>query len=68
VGSLVLVGASLAVYPAWLGEWSAALHAGRTYHAPFSRPGGWVLLLAALRWRRPEARLLLAIHCIPLRS
>jgi hypothetical protein len=27
--------------------------------------GGFLLLLAALRWRRPEARLLLAVACVP---
>lgn len=65
VGCIVLLGVSLAVYPSWPGEWRIALHAARTYHAPLSRPGGWVLLLAALRWRRPEARLLMAMACIP---
>jgi hypothetical protein len=29
------------------------------------RPGGFILLLAALRWRRPEARVLLAAALIP---
>jgi hypothetical protein len=29
------------------------------------RPGGFLLPLALLRWRRPEARLLLALACVP---
>jgi hypothetical protein len=29
-------------------------------------PGGALVLLALLRWRRPEARLLAAMACIPL--
>ena len=29
------------------------------------RPGGVLLLLALLRWRRPEARLLAALACVP---
>ncbi len=34
-------------------------------HAPIMRPWGILLLLAALRWRRPDARLLLAMACVP---
>jgi hypothetical protein len=33
--------------------------------APVMRPGGFLLLLALLRWRRPEARLLAGLACIP---
>jgi hypothetical protein len=33
--------------------------------APVMRPGGLLLLLAALRWRRPDARLLLGLSLIP---
>jgi hypothetical protein len=30
-----------------------------------ARPGGFLLLLALSRWRRPEARLLAAMACVP---
>ena len=33
--------------------------------APVTLPGGALVLLAGLRWRRPEARLLLAMACLP---
>lgn len=33
--------------------------------APVTRPGGLLLLLAVWRWKRPEARLLLGLSCIP---
>jgi hypothetical protein len=33
--------------------------------APVTRAGGPLLLLALLRWRRPEARLLAALACVP---
>lgn len=36
-----------------------------TFLAPVSRFGGVLLLLAALRWRRPEARYLLVLAFIP---
>lgn len=39
--------------------------APRPYLAPILQPGGAFLVLALLRWRRPEARLLLALACMP---
>ena len=33
--------------------------------APIMRPGGPLPALALLAWRRPEARLLLALGCVP---
>jgi hypothetical protein len=33
--------------------------------APVLRPGGWLLLLALIRWRTPEGRLLAALACVP---
>lgn len=57
---------SLAVQPDWPGEWWRALPPDHSPMAPpILRPFGFVLLLAALRWRTPEGRLLLAIACIP---
>ena len=39
---------------------------GSPVHAPpLLRPGGFLLLAALLRWRRPEARLLAALCCLP---
>src|SRR4029079_16871833 len=33
--------------------------------APALLPGGFTVLLALTRWRRPEARLLVALACVP---
>lgn len=57
---------SFIVMPNWLGAWRDA-----TRDAPHIRPlaatfGGPLLLLAAFRWRRPEARLLLALALVPM--
>ena len=30
-----------------------------------ARPGGFLLFLALIRWRKPEARLLAAMACVP---
>jgi hypothetical protein len=57
---------SLAVLPAWPWDWWVALLRDNTHLAPpVLRPFGVVLLLAALRWRTPEGRLILAIAFIP---
>jgi hypothetical protein len=64
LGGAALAVLSLLVVPGWPAEWVAGL--ARTNHiAPVAKPWGWVLLLAALRWRTPEGRLLLALACIP---
>ena len=63
-GGVVLLLLSFLVVPGWPADWLAALQ--RTNHvAPIMKPWGWILLLAALRWRAPEGRLLLALACIP---
>jgi hypothetical protein len=66
LGASALLAAGLLVQADWPLRWYAV--AG---HSQFARtaiatlPLGPVLLLAALRWRRPEGRLLLAMSCVP---
>lgn len=65
-GCLLLLALSLAVQPTWPADWLANVGAARGhFRIPLFVPGGQLLLLAALRWKRPEARLLLALACIP---
>jgi hypothetical protein len=64
IGGVVLLAVSFIVMPTWLMEWRKSL--GSPVHAPpLLRPGGALLLLALLRWRRPEARMLAALCCAP---
>jgi hypothetical protein len=64
VGGLLLVCLAFVVRPTWTLGWLEALR--ETNHvAPIVRPGGVVLLLALLRWRLPEGRLLAAMACVP---
>jgi hypothetical protein len=67
IGAAVLVPFSFAVRPTWFGEWWQATHAVSFYAPALAiwRGGGPLLLLAAIRWKRPEARLLLAFACVP---
>ena len=57
---------SLLLLPSWPRDWWRALLQDNTdLVPPILRPFGLILLLAALRWRSPEGRLLLAIAFIP---
>jgi len=66
LGAAVLVLLSLLVAPAWPRDWWAAMGSAPHIRPLVSRPGGFLLLLAALRWRRPEARALLAYALTPM--
>lgn len=57
--------ATLALRPTWPGEWLHNLQFVVTHPPPIATPLGVVLLLALLRWRQPEARLLFALACVP---
>lgn len=64
IGGIVFVAVCFAVMPGWVPEWLASV--ARTPHKPdLLRPGGFLLLLAALRWRRPEARMLTLLALVP---
>lgn len=64
-GGALLVALSLLVRPGWVPEWIANLREAPHFIPPVARRGGFLLLLASLRWRRPEARWLLALAVIP---
>jgi hypothetical protein len=65
IGCCALVALSFLLRPTWLHEWTATLKAAPHVLPLISRPFGWVPLLALWQWRRPEARLLVAMACIP---
>jgi hypothetical protein len=62
-GALLLL--SLAFQPSWPAEWLRNLRSMPGHPIPVLLPGGFLALLAVLRWRRPEARLLMAMACVP---
>jgi hypothetical protein len=63
-GGVVLLAMSFIFLPTWVGDWAANLGTPQ-YLPPLRRPGGFLLLLALLRWRRPEGRMLAALTVIP---
>lgn len=74
-GAVVCIAVAFTLQPDWITAWrgsvahgGAHLGSGETglpYSAPVLLPGGFLVLAALLRWRRPEARLLVALACIP---
>jgi hypothetical protein len=72
IGSLALALVGFAMLPTWPADWldavrhtSLAVPGGTIYMAPIGTVGGACAILALSRWRRPEARLLLALACVP---
>ncbi|MBA3341701.1 MAG: hypothetical protein H0T48_07685 [Gemmatimonadaceae bacterium] len=65
VGGLFLTTVGLVLVPTWPLDWFQTLTATRHLRAPVLQPGGFVALLALLRWRRPEARLIALLACVP---
>jgi hypothetical protein len=74
-GGLACLAVAFAIDPAWMEHWRASMtfggaHLGTSatgypYSAPILLPGGFFALIALARWRRPEARLLTALACVP---
>lgn len=64
-GGAALMVASLLLIPTWPMGWLEAVGSARHTEAPITQPGGVLVLLALLRWRRWEARLILALACVP---
>jgi hypothetical protein len=56
---------SIVAMPSWPREWLAQLPNSPYHFSPLRAPGGFILVLALLRWRRPEARLLSVMAVVP---
>jgi hypothetical protein len=64
-GTLALLVVSQLLDPGWHESWIANLRAAPHFKSHLQRPFGFLMLLAAFRWRRPEARWLLALAMVP---
>jgi hypothetical protein len=65
VGVLVFTAASLALFPSWPWRWLAQVQTAFHVQAPITFWGGPLVLLALYYWRTWEARLLVALACVP---
>jgi hypothetical protein len=59
-----LLAISFCIQPHWFTNWSSQLNGGPQLSF-VGTPLGWLLLLAALRWRQRDARMLLALAIVP---
>jgi len=64
-GGLLLALIGLWFVPGWPREWLKALQESGHQKIPIAHPAGLVALLALIRWRRADARLILALACVP---
>ena len=55
---------SFVVMPGWIPDWLAAVRTA-PHHPLIFVPGGVLMLLSLLRWKRPEARFLAILACVP---
>jgi ribose/xylose/arabinose/galactoside ABC-type transport system permease subunit len=65
LGGLALVAVSLVVAPSWPFRWLEAIEQSTHFRPLILRPGGFLMLLALLRWYDADARLLLALAAVP---
>lgn len=72
IGAVFLAIVAFQFDPAWLSHWWAAIQRNRAiqpatapYLSPVTLPGGFLIAASLLRWRRWEARLLIALACVP---
>jgi hypothetical protein len=65
-GAVILLLLSQLLRPGWHEAWLANIGSAPHFRPYVLRPFGFLMLLAALRWRRPEARWLLALSVIPV--
>jgi hypothetical protein len=65
LGTIVLLAIAQVLQPGWHEPWLRNLRGAEHFKPYVLRPLGFLLLLAALKWRRPEARWLLALALIP---
>lgn len=61
--AVVLIGTML-LWPWWPSAWAVSVGAGTHLEIP-ARVAWGLPLLALLRWRRPEARMIAALACVP---
>lgn len=64
-GAVAITLLATVLRPEWIAEWRASIATAPHVVAPIFMPGGFLLALAAVRYKRPDARLLLALALLP---
>lgn len=63
--ALLVVLAATTMQPNWPWQWASSVRGAYHFVPLVLRPGGFLLLAALLKWRRPEARLLALLALAP---
>ncbi len=64
-GGALLLAASLVMLPGWIGDWFELVRNSDHFTPPIARTGGPLVALVLLKWKRPEAWLVLLAACTP---
>lgn len=65
LGAAAFTLVTVLLWPWWITAWLATLPSVTHMSAPVMRWGGPFILLALVKWRRADARLLAALACVP---
>jgi hypothetical protein len=65
VGCSVFLIVTILIWPEWVANWRATFANAPHIVAPITRWTGPLVLLALLKWKRADARLLLGLACVP---
>jgi hypothetical protein len=63
--TVVLIAISLVILPSWPRYWMTSVTSTWEFVSPVRRAGGFLLLLALLRWRTREGRFLFILSIVP---
>ena len=62
---LFLLLVSILVFPGWISEWMRTTAGSWEYTSPIARAGGFLMILALLKWRTKEGKFLFLLSLIP---
>lgn len=62
---LVMLAISFAIRPDWPQAWQEQLASAGHFRPLVLRPGGFLILAGLLRWRDPDARMIIALSLVP---
>ena len=65
VGCSVFLIVTILIWPGWVANWLATFASAPHVVPPITRWAGPLVLLALLKWKRADARLLLGLACVP---
>jgi len=67
IGTILLFVIATALYPDWVREYIDTIRSrnAANYGVPLLQWGGFLIPVVLLRWRRPEAWLILVLACVP---